>query len=36
MRIIILPVNDTERSIRRECEIKKFGYDLQNNLFKND
>ncbi len=36
VRIIILPVNDTERSIRRECEIKKFGYDLQNNLFKND
>ncbi len=35
-RIIILPVNDTKRSIRRECEIKKFDYDLQNNLFKND
>lgn len=36
VKIIILPKNDEKRSIRRECAIKKFGYDLQNNLFKND
>lgn len=36
VKIVILPEKEDKRSSRREQEIKKFGYDLQNNLFKNE
>ena len=31
---VVLPGMEEERSLLREREIKKFGYDLQERLFK--
>lgn len=33
-KIVVLPKEGEKRSPKREREIKKLGYDLQNNLFK--
>ena len=33
-KIVVLPKEEYKRSLKREREIKKLGYDLQNNLFK--
>ena len=34
VKIVVLPGMEEERSLLREREIKKFGYDLQERLFK--
>lgn len=36
VKVVVLPEQEYERSRKREREIKKFGYDLQRNLFKNN
>lgn len=35
-KVIVLPEEENRRSRLREFEMKKLGYDLQNNLFKNN
>lgn len=34
VKVVVLPGMEEERSLLREREIKKFGYDLQERLFK--
>ena len=34
VKVVVLPGIEEERSLLREREIKKFGYDLQERLFK--
>lgn len=34
VKVVVLPRMEKERSLLREREIKKFGYDLQERLFK--
>ena len=34
VQVDVLPGMEEERSLLREREIKKFGYDLQERLFK--
>lgn len=35
VKVVVLPAEEDKRSQQREQAIKKFGYDLQNNLFSN-
>lgn len=34
VKVVVLPGMEEERSLLREREIKKFGYDLQERLLK--
>lgn len=34
VKVVVLPGMKEERSLLREREIRKFGYDLQERLFK--